>query len=102
MYYITLTSQCELSDDEFQEAYSILDNSFDVGSVLTFAEDGSKITTVATMTTKEDSFEYEFDVTNKVPVEEGNDIVAKLTELLECDFELDAPIIKEEGINYES
>ncbi len=97
MYYITLTTQCELSDDEFQEIYGILDNSFDVLSVLTFAEDGSKIETVATMTTKESSFEYEYDVANKLCVDEGNTIVSSIAKLLQCDFELDAPIIKEEG-----
>ena len=101
MYYITLTTQCELTDDEFQEVFGLLDNSFDVGTVLTFSEDGSKIETVATMTTKKDGFEYEYDVNNKIPVEEGNSIVEALDELLECDFELDAPIIKEEGVNYE-
>lgn len=101
MYYITLKTQKELTDDEFQEIYGILDGTFDVLSVLTFAEDGSKIETVATMSTKEDCCEYEYDVANKLCVEEGNNIVNTISELLDCDFELDAPIIKEEGQCYE-
>jgi len=102
MYYITLTTQCELDDTQFQEIHDLLDESFSIGNVLTFDPEGNKIETVATMTTKEDGFEYEYDVHNKVQVEVGNTIVNTLSEMLECDFELDAPIIKEEGVDYES
>jgi len=101
MYYITLKTQCELDDTDFQEIYDLLDESFEIGTVLTFDAEGNKIETIATMTTTDDGFEYDYDVANKVEVNVGNSIVETLGTILDCDFELDAPIIKEEGVSYE-
>ena len=99
MYFITLTTDAELTDDEFQEVFGLLDNSFDVGTVLTFSEDGEKIETVATMTMKDDKYEYSFDVANKIETAEGDNIVSTIAKLLACDFELDAPILEDKCNN---
>ena len=96
MYFITLTTDEELTDDEFQEVFGLLDNSFDVGTVLTFSADGEKIETVATMSTKHDKYLYEFDVANKIATTEGDNVVLSLAKVVACDFELDAPIIEDE------
>jgi len=101
MYGLTLTSECELDDEQFTEVFTLLDNLFKIRQVLTFDEKGNKITTIATLEETEDGFEYEYDIQDKVCAEKADETVKQLANLLDCDFELDAPIIKEEGMSCE-
>lgn len=98
MYYVTLKTQGELDDDQFQEVFALLDSVFDITKVLTFDAEGNKIETVATMDyIDEEDFgaEYEFDVAHKISYTEGDNLISQLDEVLKYDFELDAPITKE-------
>ena len=95
MYHLTLKTRGELDDDQFQEVFSILDSRFVITKVLTFDEEGNKIYTIAVMDEHEDGCEYEFDVSRRIEVAEGDELMLQLEEILVDDFELDAPISKE-------
>lgn len=97
--YVTVKTRGELDDDQFQEIFALIDNAFEVTKVLTFSEEGDKIETVAVMDyIDEDPYgaEYEFDVSRRIGVEEGNALMQELGEILKYDFELDAPISKDD------
>lgn len=102
MYGLTLTTDRELNDEEFAEVFTLLDNLFQIRQVLTFDEKGNKINTIATLEETDDGYEYEYDIQDKVCAEAADKVVTQLAELLDGDFELDAPIIKEEGMSCEN
>jgi len=92
MYVLMLTTSQEMSSDEFLKVFDLLDQYFEIEGVTSFVANGEEIETVANLKETPEGFLYEFDCLNKVHIDEGDEVVEKLTELLPYDFELNAPI----------
>lgn len=88
--FVRLAIRRELTEEEIESFFEIVDDVAEVENTSAFEEDGSEVDdVVVTMYQVEDTYMYEVAVAEDVDLKGSREIVKDLMGLMEDDFELD-------------